>query len=38
MMLKERTNGNNFRICTPSCKKVVIEGKNISSLVRKEYD
>ena len=23
---------------TPSCEKVVIEGKNISSLVRKEYD
>ena len=25
-------------IYTPSCKKVVIEGKNISSLVRREYD
>ena len=23
---------------TPSCKKVVKEGKNISSLLRKEYD
>ena len=25
-------------VYTPSCKKVVIEGKKISSLVRKEYD
>ena len=25
-------------IFIPSCKKVIIEGNNISSLVRKEYD